>query len=264
MEPTTTEAVGRQWVVVFNPTNGFVARDQQSLTRYGWLMLALEESGAQFASQFLTSLRNGPWVVPYTYHTMMTADPKPSLNYWFTEAATVPARMGVIGGLSGARPYTPDYLAFSFADQFYRSPSGGSPSAEQRAQFKIVWEAAGIVPSGTRLRSSPDTHPILTVTESRVEVRIPCELAAPGQDAASAARGRLVVVSDDSGLLGELKQLRAEANPDGGTGSPPADLARRNFKWRLVGLESDMVKVQMQRPGEPGGAPPPPSPAPTP
>jgi len=261
MEPTSSEAVGRQWMVIFSPSNGYVARDQQSLTKYGWLMLALEESGTQFGNQFLSNLRNGPWVIPYTYQTMITADPKPSAGYWLMSGSTALARTGVTGGLSAAHPYTPDYLAFSFPDQFYRTPGNGSPSGEQRAQFKIAWEAAGVVPTGTRLRSSPDTHPTLTVADSRVELRVPCELATPGQDVASAARGRLVIVSGDPGLIGELKQLRAEANPDTGTGTPPADLMRRNFKWRVAGLESDMVKIQMQRPGDQGG---PPEPPPTP
>jgi hypothetical protein len=261
MEPTGTEAAGRQWMVMFNPASGYVARDQMSLTKYGWLMQVLEESGAQFGNQFITGLRNGPWIIPYIYHSMIIVESQPPAGYWVLAAGTASARMAIIGGLGAATPYTSDYLALSFPDQFYRTPGGGSPSAEQRAQFKLVWEAAGVVPTGTRLRNSPDTHSIVRVTESRVEVSVPCELSLPGQDGTSAARGRLIVVSGDPGLIGEIKQLRAEANPDIGTTAPPADLVQRNYKWRIVGLESDMVKIQMQRPGEPGA---PPAPPPTP
>ena len=49
-EPQGSESSGRQWQVVFNPNTGYVARDYQSLTRYGWLMLALEESGQASAT----------------------------------------------------------------------------------------------------------------------------------------------------------------------------------------------------------------------
>lgn len=263
MEPTNAETAGRQWLVMFNPTSGFVARDQQSLTRYGWLTLALEESGANFGNQFISGLRNGPWAIPYTYQAMITADPKPSVGYWLLSAGTSPARMAIAGGLSVVQPYTPDYLAFSSLDPFYRAPGGGAPSAEQRAQFKIAWETTGIVATGTRLKNSPDTHPMLTVTDSRIEVRVPCEISLPGQDATSAARGRLVIVPGDPGLIAELKQLRGEASPDQGTSTPATELLQRNFKWHVAGVESDMIKIQMQRPGEPGsppGAPPPPTP----
>jgi hypothetical protein len=89
-----------------------------------------------------------------------------------------------------------------------------------------------------------------------IELRVPCELPFPGQETSSAARGRLVVVSTDPELIRELNQLRSEANPDNATPIPPATITRRDFKWRHVRLESDMVKVQMQtqdRPGGPGG-----------
>ena len=136
IEPTSADVAGRQWVVIFNQSSGFVARDQESLTRYGWLMLALEESGANFGNQFISSLRNGPWAIPYTYQTMMTAAPKPSVGYWLLAAGTGPARMAVTGGLSAAQPYTSDYLAFSSLDPFYKAPGGGAPSPEQRSAIQ--------------------------------------------------------------------------------------------------------------------------------
>ena len=61
---SAVEGAGRQWVVIFNQ-NGFLSRDQISLTRYGWLMRAFEESGGGFGTIFLQSFSAGPWAMPY-------------------------------------------------------------------------------------------------------------------------------------------------------------------------------------------------------
>ena len=255
-ESTGGETVGRQWGVIYTPNAGYIQRDQVSLTAYGWLMAALEESGSAFANQFLSSVRAGPGAIPYAYQAMIRTDSKLPFRTWQMAAGTLPGRIAVSGGLAATAPYTSDFVAYSFPDHFYKTVGGGEPSAEQRAQFKAIWETTGLMQAGGRLKNSLDNQPLLSVTESMIELRVPCELPFPGQETSSAARGRLVVVSTDPELIRELNQLRSEANPDNGTPIPPATITRRDFKWRLVRLESDMMKVQMQtqdRPGVAGG-----------
>jgi len=258
------ETVGRQWWVMFAHQNGYVLRDQRSLTPYGWTMLGLEESGAFFGNQFLASLRAGHWSIPYSYQAMMKPNTGAYFRAWEVAAVTTPARLAATGGLAATAPYTSDFTAYSFPDHFYKAVGGGEPTPEQRAQFKAVWETTGLLPAGGRLKNSADTHTLLTITDTSVEARVPCELPSPGQDTSSAARGRLVLVSMEPNIVQELKQLRGEANPDTGTSTPPVSISRRDFRWRIVRLESDMAKVQMQQrmTGGPEGAEGMPAPAP--
>jgi hypothetical protein len=241
------EVIGRQWWVLFLPQNGYLQRDQRSLTPYGWMMFALEESGSLFGSQFVLSLRQGSWAVPYAYQGMIRPNATGSFRVWQTAAMTTPGRLAIAGGLGATAPYTTDFTAYSFPDHFYKAVGGGEPTPEQRAQFKAVWETTGLLPAGGRLRNSADTHPLLTITDSTVELRVPCELPFPGQDMSAAARGRLVLVSTEPDIIRELHQLRSEANPEVSSPTPPQSISRRDFKWRIVRLESDMARVQMQQ-----------------
>jgi hypothetical protein len=258
------ETVGRQWWVLFSAQHGYLSRDQRALTPYGWMMVGLEESGGFFGNQFVMSLRAGPWAVPYAYQAMMNPKATASFREWQMAAITTPGRLAVAGGLGAAAPYTTDFTAYSFPDQFLRTPSGGEPTAEQRKLFTAIWETTGLLPAGGRLRNSADTHSILTIKDTAVELRVPCELPFPGQDTTAAARGRLVLVSTEPDITRELNQLRGEANPDDGTPTPPLSVSRREFKWRVDHLESDLVKVQMQQrmPGSPDSSEGMPAPAP--
>lgn len=255
-EPTG-ESAGRQWGVVFTGGAGYIVRERQTLTPYGWLLTALEQSGGQYGNQFLTSVQSGPASVPYAYQAMMATTPRAPEYYWSQAASTAPARGAVVGAVGHALPFTADFVAYSFPDQFFKAPGGGEPSAERRAMFKTVWEAAGILPAGGRLRNTPDTRPLVVVAGDTVEVKVPCELPFPGQDTSVAARGRLVVASAEPALAAELRRLRDEANPDRSSAEPPQDLRTREFRWRVVRVESDMARFQMPRSGEegPGGPP---------
>jgi hypothetical protein len=161
--------------------------------------------------------------------------------------------MAVTGGLATAIPFTSDCAAYSVPDQFFKAVGGGEPTPEQRAQFKVIWETVGLMQAGGRLRNSPDTQSFVTVTDTAVELRVPCELPFPGQESNSAARGKLVLVSTEPELVKELNRLKSEANPENSSSTPSPDIGRREFKWRVVRLESDMVKVLMQQqPGQAG------------
>jgi hypothetical protein len=253
VEQTGGETAGRQWWIVFNAASGFITRDQRRLTSYGWMLMSLEESAASFAGQFLQNVRSGPWTMPYAYHAMIKPDPILPARTWQLIASTTPGRIAVAGGITATRPYTDDYVRFSFPDHFFKATGGKEPSPEQRALFKAIWDTSGILPPGSRVRNSPDTTNMATITETSVEVRIPCELPFPSSDTGAVARGKLVVVSTEPGLVQELKRLRSEANPDNGTSTPPLEILQRDFKWRLVRLESDLVKVQMVQRMEGGG-----------
>jgi hypothetical protein len=92
----------------------------------------------------------------------------------------------------------------------------------------------------------------VTITDTAIEVRVPCEVPLFGS--ATAARGRLVLVCTDPNVLTEVKKLREEANPDQGTATPPDGFAKRQFHWRVVRVESDLKEVKIQQgPGGPGG-----------
>jgi hypothetical protein len=253
IEATGGESGGRQWWVIHAP-NGYIQRDKLRLTPYGWMMSELENSGMSFATQFFLSLRSGPPAIPYAFQAMMRPDPKWPYRVWQTLAVTVPGRVAVGGGLTAATPYTPEFVSYSFPNQFYRALGGGEPTAEQRAQFKINWETSGLLPAGGRLRNNPDTHPMVVVAGSAIEVHVPCELPFPGEEATAAARARLVVACTDPDVVRELSQLRSEANPETATSVPPSGMGQRDFKWRLVRLESDMVKVQLLQRAGPDGA----------
>jgi hypothetical protein len=244
------ESLGRQWGVTLLP-NGYIVPDKRLLTRYGWLVEALEVSGGRYGSQFVANVGTGPIGLAYAYHGMVR--PNSNIRYWDTSIQTILPRCAVTGGLGILHPITDDYQAF-FRDQFFKLPGGGEPSAELKRQFKIIWDTIGLLPPGGRLRNSPDTNPLVKFTDAGVEVSVPCELPSPGVGGdLSAARARIVVVCNDPALVAELKRLRDEANPGSGTSVPPEDIRQRDFKWRVVRIESDLIKVQAAqgRPGEP-------------
>jgi hypothetical protein len=246
-DPTSSEMAGRQWWVAFAPNKGYFQRDQMAFTPYGWLLYSIEQSGTVYANQFILSVRAGAWAMPYAYQAMMKTDSPDAYGKWQATAITTPSRMAVTGVLAATAPYTSDYLAYSFPDHFYKTPGGGEPTVAQRDQFKKIWETTGLMQVGGRLKNNPDAQTLVDLSDSSVEVRVPCELPFPGQDTASAARGRIVVVSTDPELLRDLKRLRSEADPEQTSSNPPSNILQRSFKWRIVRLESDMTRVQMQQ-----------------
>ncbi len=255
IEPTSTaEGIGRQWGVVILPT-GYIARDKSSLTQYGWLIEALEQSGTAFGKQFIFRVGLGPWAVPYAYQAMMKPNANP--RYWDASFVSAQPRSAAIGGLGLVQPFTADYAAY-YADQFFQVTGDRDP--EKLKQFRNRFEDFGLLPVGRegdregRLKNNTDKNPVLTITTTGVEVRVPCELPFPGTDGSlSAARARVVVACNDPALLAELNQLRSEAKPDNGTALPPDDLRARLYKWRVVRIESDMVRIQVQQQQQPGG-----------
>jgi hypothetical protein len=171
---------------------------------------------------------------------------------------------------AGGGPFGSPYLFGRLTDidgrlrTVFTRPNGAPVSPEQFKTFMFCWENPGrIVPAGTVLKTNPDTNPVLFLDGSKVEYRIPCELAlladASGQ---AAARGRLVLRPEPESEAALLKDL-ATARDAGGpmTSEPPSDLDKYPKPlWRLVRIESDLIPQFNQRgpaplsmPGGPGG-----------
>jgi hypothetical protein len=245
-------AGGRQWQVAA-PANGFL-REEPRVTPYGWLVVEVQRQGREVVQQFLGEGRERT-LRPFIAYGLAGMTDDPALRLLGMDGGA--ARLAAVGAPAGLGWQLPDQAFAATATKLYRAPGGKQPTTEQSRQFLTVWTGPGIVPAGSRLRSSPDIHDVMTFTDAAVEVRVPVELPLPSTKADVAARGRVVVVCNDPGLLAELKQLRAAADPDAGTLAPPSG-PRARLPWQLDRIESDMRPVQSREaegggPGGPGG-----------
>jgi hypothetical protein len=261
VEPSAnSEMVGRQWQVQFQVDRGYVAQNQAARTPYGWRVAELERRGGEFGRSILEACAQGKGTRAALYHSQFKPDARPEV------LDTQAALLSRFRGLVGFDPtvfllFTPDYPEY-IRDKFLRTEKGGEPPSKTKDLFLRVWLENGLMRPGSRIQKNDtiDGKDVLTVTDSAVEVRVPCEVPISGTMAA--ARARLVVACTEPDVLAELKRLRSEANPDQ-TVPPPQDIGTRVFKWRVVRLESDMYEVKQSGPGGlPGGPPGPPEGAP--
>lgn len=242
---TTSSAEGgaRQWLIV-PVQNGYISRTSTTLTPYGWLVADLHHSGGLFGKNFLEKLGSGTQMYPFVYHDMI--GPPDKRPFWLSVGESALARVALSGAVGAFVPYYTEQYADYFRNQFFKLPGGAEPTSEQKQRFNYSWTNYGLVPSGARLRNSPDTNDYTVITDKSVEVYIPCELPFPSAEgSSSAARCRIVVSCEDPGVLEELKQLRAEANPDQATQTPPESFGTRNFPWRVVRLETDLNVITL-------------------
>jgi hypothetical protein len=170
-----------------------------------------------------------------------------------------------------SNPYA--YAGYAeYADtKLFRLRGNKDPNPELKAKFLRAWNELGLRRAGERLRT-PDSEPVLRVTETAVEVRIPIEIPVTEQSAGKVetARGLLVVTSADPGLLELVKRYREAADPARASPDVPADLAaefrqryadprtpdRLLFPWRVSHVESNLepvVAAARPGPGGPGG-----------
>jgi hypothetical protein len=260
----------RQWSVDANRQNGLVQVNSATLTEYGWRVNELEISGGEFGRSFIIGVRNGTEAYPLLYQLMVRPDS--NRDFW----SGVPFLFRVLGQHLRVPPavvaYTPDYLAHRW-DQFLRMPDSDKATDEARKRFDdlrpkflAIWNTLGILgagrPNGGRLPNNEviDAHSLVTITDAAVEVRVPCEIPSlgGGTELVTAARGRVVVVCDDREVLAELKRLREAAKGGNETSARPADFGKRQPRWRVAAIESDMQEVvPPPSPGGPGGPPPP-------
>lgn len=245
---------GRQWQVMTTP-NGFL-REQPKLTPYGWLVQEVQSQGREFTHvQFMAQARERTFR-PYAAYIHAKLTDVPELRILSVDGGA--ARLAAVGTPAGLFWQVPEHVYGVTAAKLFRLPGNKQPDAAYQKQFLNVWNAAGIVPAGNRLRNSPDLNDLMSITDTAVEVRVPIELPMESKKADLAARGRIVVVCTDAALLAELKQLRASADPAAGVSVPPKPpMLQRGLPWRLDRIESDMRPVQSREaeggPGGPGG-----------
>ncbi len=244
---------GRQWQVVTTP-NGFL-REEPKLTPYGWLVRDVQFQGRNFTLEFMAQARERTFR-PYAAYIHAGLKDVPELRILSSDGGA--ARLAAVGTPAGLFWQVPDHVYTVTAAKLFRLPGNKQPDAAYGKQFLNVWNAAGLVPAGNRLRNSPDVNDIVTFTDTAVEVRVPVELPMESKKADLAARGRVVVVCTDAALLAELKQLRASADPAAGVTTPPKPpMLQRALPWRVDRIESDMRPEQSRDaetgPGAPGG-----------
>lgn len=260
---------GRQWQVVRSPGGGFIDQARATRTAYGWLLLMLEMDGAAFGKGFVAHLISGPSGHTYAYRAFVA--PGGDLPGWASVAVTrdgggnphpLATLVSQLAFAIPARAWLGDAGYAEYMDKhFFKLPGGAEPSADLKDRFFKSWRAQGLRPAGDKLKDQSgnpiDKEDLITVTDAAIEVRVPVEIPVLGTGKVEVARGRLVVACTDPALVGELKQLRAAADPARGTSSPPDELQRKKATWRVVRVESDLVPVNLTpsgppRPGDPG------------
>jgi hypothetical protein len=251
-----SEMMGRQWSISPPQGGGFIVQNKVARTPYGLIIQELDGAGAQFGRVFIERASSGPEAQAFLYQVMIRSNA--NLPFWQKVMLTSPQRIAVGGGLSLTIPFTKDYTDY-VQNQLFRLNDGAEPSVEQRNKFLAVWKSVGIFPPGRRIQGNDkiDTNALLTVTDTAIEVRVPCEIPSLGITGdLAAARGRVVVACTEPDVLAEVKRLRAEANPDDTSAVLSPDFRKREYKWRVVRIESDLYEITMTaRQGPPGGPP---------
>jgi hypothetical protein len=246
-------APGRQWQVT--PSPNYVQANGVTRTPYGHYVAELERQGTFFGQAFIRTFLERGGLQYFAYKGFVEPGGDPVTCFRTMETAQVQARMAVAGSLGGEfglpEERKKEYEAV-IEHRLFRLPSGlGDPAGPQKEQFLKIWRRGAVFPAGMRLRSPVEPPPLFAVTDTAVEVRVAIEVAVPG-DESSTARGRVVVACSDPSVLAELKQLRAAADPD--KPSDKADEFRsRVANWRVVAIESDLVKVIQRTAPTPGG-----------
>jgi len=249
-----SESVGRQWNIGVTPT-GWIGRDI-TRTPYGWRISDLEQSANDRGKTFVNEAGLGPFERAMIYQSGIREDANP--QFWkgvelFSCVGSFPLWRGPLPIL--VMPFV-DY-GENVKAKFFKLPGGGEPTSEQKAKFLIAWHGGGLKKPGTVLQGNDkiDVNDVMTITDTAVEVRVPCEIPLPPVGGVQlAARARVVLVCTDSEILADLKRLRAEANPDQGTLVPSADFLRSKPNWRIARIETDLHEVRNAPPqGGPGG-----------
>lgn len=226
----------RVWQVVPGQRFMYVDLSRVTLTRYGWLIAALEKKAFEAADQALLE------------RLTAAQPPAPTPDDFFTR--------------SNGQPWTNDPIA---------RPDGVKIS-DGRTLLREAWErpdrarlgvpsaphASLGFPKTTPGLRMPDIAPkfalIDTSDPARVVVKVTVDFL-PWRDdfrrTKTFSTGHLVLVCDDPAAIKELAQARQEAKDgkDKPKKQPPPDLLDRPFPFRVVRLESDLMPVLVAEPG---------------
>lgn len=231
----------REWQVKAT-ANGFV--QSQALTRYGWLVYHVEQTGKAFAQELQTALTT-PGQQLVAYDAFVRPDGSPARTKWLIED---PARLALTGAATRLYPRPVGYPGV--LDTLFTLPGGVVPSQPDRDRFRYCWDNMRITRAGASLRDSPDANPVLRVAADAVEFWVPIELVLPGGVGPSgSARGRIVLRCADEALAAEFAKARAEGGRP--VGIPPSDVMSRPVPWRVVRIESDLKPIPVAPKGKP-------------
>ena len=244
-------AGGRQWQVVLVNT-GYINRDAARLTPYGWFVRQLERQGAEEGGQFI-QLCAERRMRPFAY--MDFAKDTGAAELAHMTAGGFGARAALLGTTAAMTWYPSQEIYAATASRLFTLVGGRKPDDNQMKTFQDAWNTVGLAPAGSRLQGNPDVNTLVAFTDQSIEVRVPLEIPLPAtKGAITAARGRLVLECTTPGAAEEAKRLREAADPNQGSTIPPDDIRRKTFTWKLLRIESDLRRVQIETgPGEPGG-----------
>ena len=250
----------RRWYVAA-PANGtYFAPGGRQLTRYGWAVELLGQTGKLAAQEFLALLqRPGMIEVVYEGFVKPGGDAKQAAERMNTFATGAVPRGSVAGTLAMISP-SPAGMDAAL-DTLLTDATGNPRAGTDLERFRVLLATPGrIVPAGARFKENPDVLPLVSVTANSVEVAVPIEIVlATGGEQPPVARGRAILrLPEPQGptLAAEITATKVKGAE--ATRVPPANLVEqlRNVKWRLVRLESDLTPIlmpQSQSRGPPGG-----------
>jgi hypothetical protein len=228
----------REWQVVPAP-GGFIRT--RKLSEYGWLLQRIEDSGQQFAREFLAFISAGPEQRKVAIEGYIHPEGHPEVARSWIEYDSVLARLAVAGTLAVMLADSLGSDALVNRPDFLTNRKGQELSAEQRARFFAAFQSGRVVPAGTGIRENAELLPILKLAPDQVTLEIPAEVSLPGS--ASFAHARLILATRDSQLIQKIQQLRENTGPLSPT--IPLELQRLNPRWRLLRLESDLNPVKI-------------------
>ena len=238
------ETGGRQWQVVFQAA-GFIQPDNARITPYGWNVMPMAANGGEFGRTF-TARCGHRESRPQAILDSAVTDPalRAALEPYRIELQS--ARLAMLGGAVEANASANRVIYDTLADRFSTLPGGAAPSADQKQKFRDIWNGTGFNRVGERYRENSDQHDRLTFTDSRIELRIPVEIALPSIQT-EIARGRLLLVCTDTATIARMKELRDSASPSNATTTSPEGFQLKSYPWKVLRLESDLKPVPIGR-----------------
>ena len=224
----------RQWQVIPSQS-GYVK--SESLTRYGWMVKQVEESGRLFSIQFLTIL-SLPEQAPAAYVGFV--QPGSTEAAAAAILATGGGRATIAGAVALLPPVPPGYD--DALGKLFTQPDDQAALPSELARFRDSWNNGRLTMAGHTLRDTPDVNPVVRLINDGVEMTFPIELRLAGEGAVgAAARGKLLVRAVDPALRKELTSAREQKSSPSPT--PPTDLLSQAIPWRVVRISSDLRPI---------------------
>jgi len=253
-ESSGSDTGGRQWQLIHGP-NGFIDKERAKLTPYGWFIAHIGISGANLTRELMmsTGTREGRATV---YPNYVSNDPETEKFFRPLTVGGAQLRASIVGA-TAAYAFTPGpkFLDFT-AERLFTLPGGAKADDTRMTAFKQAWATTGIVRAGDRIRESTDVNDQVVISDAGIFYRMPVEIPMPStRGEIVAARAGLVFECVEPGLMDELKNLKASADPASGTDAPPASIQNRRLAFKLLRIESDLKPIKSEPPKMPDAPP---------